>query len=45
MSKKHAVGDVPNVALEEIHKKGVRIGYVLGLVFAAFAAYITHVMG
>ena len=45
MENKTKVGDVPNVALEEIHKKGVRIGYVLGLVFAAFAAYITHVMG
>lgn len=30
---------------EAIHKKGMRIGYVLGLVFAAFAAYITHVLG
>jgi len=29
---------------EMIHKKGMRIGYVLGLVFAAFAAYATHVM-
>ena len=34
-----------NEECERIHKKGMRIGYVLGLVFAAFAAYITHVMG
>lgn len=30
---------------EMIHKKGMRIGYVLGLVFAALAAYATQVMG
>jgi len=34
-----------NEECERIHKKGMRIGYVLGLVFAAFAAYITHVLG
>jgi hypothetical protein len=30
---------------ERIHKKAMLIGYVLGLVVAAFADYISHVLG